>query len=269
VAVVSERSEPPSTIIETIERGLRVGTTALSFAIFGLGGLAMALVVFPLFHLVVWDRHKRAQLAQATVHRVWWIYVRIMRAMGTVDFTIDKPDVLKNLRGTVVVANHPSLLDVVFLMSFMQRTRAVVKAGVWRNPFMRGVVTAADYIPNLGDPDRLIADCSAALEDGSNLVIFPEGSRTVDGRLGRFQKGFARAALEAGAPIQIVTIRVDPPMLRKGQPWHYAPPRRGRWTIRVHERIDTVEQYGYDRSASAVRKLTADVADRIEGYMRA
>jgi 1-acyl-sn-glycerol-3-phosphate acyltransferase len=165
------------------------------------------------------------------------------------------------------VANHPSLLDVVFLMSFMQRTRAVVKAGVWRNPFMRGVVTAADYIPNLGDPERLIADCTQALNEGANLVIFPEGSRTPEGQRRRYQKGFAHVALTAGAPIQIVTIRVNPPMLRKEQKWHYVPPSPGHWTIRVHERIDVASQYGKDRSAAAVRRLTSDVAERIEALL--
>ncbi|MDZ4759895.1 MAG: lysophospholipid acyltransferase family protein [Alphaproteobacteria bacterium] len=269
MASVSVTAGRAASVLQTIERSVRLVTTAVSFAIFGLGGLAMALIVFPAFHLFVRDRRRRAGIAQASVHGAWRLYVRVIQAMGTVSVSCDRPDVLRGLRGTIVVANHPSLLDVVFLMSFMERTRAVVKAGVWRNPFMAGVVTAADYIPNLGDPEKLIADCAAALKEGANLVIFPEGSRTPEGQPRRYQKGFAHAALTAGAPIQIVTITVDPPMLRKGEPWHSVPMRRGHWTIRVHERIDTVGQYGYDRSASAVRKLTMDVSGRIEGLLRA
>ena len=68
----------------------------------------------------------------------------------------------------------------------------------------------------------------------------------------------------AGAPVQIVTIEVNPPSLRKGESWRAIPPRRSHWTIRVHERIDTVGQYGKDRSASAVRRMKADVAERPE-----
>jgi 1-acyl-sn-glycerol-3-phosphate acyltransferase len=192
-----------------------------------------------------------------------------MALMGTTSFEIDRPEVLRDLRGTIVIANHPSLLDVVYLMSFMRRTRAVVKAGVWRNPFMRGVVTAANYIPNLGDPERLIVDCTAALKDGANLVIFPEGSRTPEGVLQRqYQKGFARVALAAGAPIQLVTIDVSPPMLRKGEAWHTVPKRRGHWTIRVHERIDVATVYGNEPTPAAVRRLSGDVAARIDGLLR-
>jgi hypothetical protein len=73
----------------------------------------------------------------------------------------------------------------------------------------------------------------------------------------------------AGAPVQVVTIEVDPPTLRKGESWRAIPPRRGHWTIRVHERIDTVGQYGKDRTAAAVRQMKADVAERIEGLLRA
>jgi 1-acyl-sn-glycerol-3-phosphate acyltransferase len=251
-----------------VERFLRLITTTLSFAFFGLGGLFYAAFVFPFFHLIR-NKAKREAMAQGSVHSLWRFYIALIRFMGTTSYDIDKPEVLKSLRGTIVVANHPSLLDVVYLMAFMQRTRAVVKAGVWKNPFMRGVVTGANYIPNLGDPDRLIKDCASALREGANLCIFPEGSRTPEGMIQRpYQKGFARAALEAGAPIQIVTIDVSPPMLRKEQKWHYIPRRRGHWTIRVHERIDVAEVYGKEPSAAAVRKLSTDVAQRIESLIR-
>jgi 1-acyl-sn-glycerol-3-phosphate acyltransferase len=252
-----------------LDRFMRLITTAISFAVFGLGGLILALIVFPLLFLFIWDRKQRAAIAQACVHRLWWFYIRLMAFMGTVSFDCDHPEILRDLQGTIVVCNHPSLLDVVFLMSFMRSTRAVVKSSIWRNPFMRGVVIAADYIPNSGDAAKLMEDCAEALKGGANLVIFPEGSRTPEGQQRRYQKGFAHVALAAGAPVQIVTIKVDPPTLRKGESWRAIPFRRPHWTIRVHERIDTVGQYGKDRTSSAVRRMKADVAERIEGLLRA
>lgn len=258
----------PTSLLSLIDRRVRLVTTAISFAVFGLGGLILALAVFPLLFLVVWRRKQRAAIAQACVHRLWWVYVRLMRTMGTVSFECDHPEILRDLRGAIVVSNHPSLLDAVFLMSFMRRTRAVVKAGIWKNPFMRGAALAADYIPNSADPGKLMTDCAEALKGGANLLIFPEGSRTPEGQTRRYQKGFAHVALLAGAPVQLVTITVDPPTLRKGESWRAIPVRRPHWTIRVHERIDTVGQYGKDRSASAVRRLKNDVAARIEGLLR-
>jgi 1-acyl-sn-glycerol-3-phosphate acyltransferase len=269
MATLTQSAPENVSLLASLDRFMRLITTAISFAVFGLGGLILALVVFPLLFLFVWNRKQRAAIAQTCVHRLWWFYIRFMRAMGTVSFECDHPEILQNLRGAIVVCNHPSLLDVVFLMSFMQRTRAVVKSSIWRNPFMRGVVIAADYIPNSGDAAKLMTDCAEALREGANLLIFPEGSRTPEGQKRRYQKGFAHVALMAGAPVQVVTIQVNPPSLRKGESWRAIPAKRSHWTIRVHDRIDTVEQYGKERTASAVRQMKADVAERIEGLLRA
>ncbi len=254
-------------LIPFLDRGWRTIATGFCFTLFGLGGLVLALLVFPAIRLFVRDGEKRASAAQLSVHKAWRIFIDIMRDTGAISYETDGVERLKDLRGTIVVANHPSLIDVVFLMAFMRRTRAVVKEGVWKNPFMAGVVSAARYIPNHRDPDRLVEECAKALREGYNLVIFPEGSRTPPGQLRRYQKGFAHIALAAGAPVQVCTIVVDPPWLLKGTPWRRIPDRKPHWIIKVHERIDTVEQYGKDRSPTAVRRLATDVGDRIEGLL--
>jgi 1-acyl-sn-glycerol-3-phosphate acyltransferase len=253
----------------SVDRAWRLVATALAFALFGLGGLVMALVVFPLCNLAIRSPARRAQFAQHSVHMIWRLYIAVLQGLGVLTYECHGEDLLRTARGTLVVANHPTLLDVVFLMAFMRRTRAVVKAGVWRNPFMRGVVAAADYVPNLGDPERLIEACAGALRAGANLVIFPEGSRSRGGGSGRYQRGFAYVALAAAAPIRVVSIRCDPPTLRKGEPWHRIPPRRPHWIIRVdNDPIDTAEQYGYGQRATAARQLTVDVERRIERLLR-
>ncbi|MBX9745352.1 MAG: 1-acyl-sn-glycerol-3-phosphate acyltransferase, partial [Hyphomonadaceae bacterium] len=165
-------------------------------------------------------------------------------------------------RGTLVIANHPSLLDIVFIMSLMERTQCVVKAGVWNNPFMRGVVTAANYIANTGDPEKLLDDCVAALKAGNNLVIFPEGSRTPANGKRKYQRGFAYIALRSQAPLRLVTVTCNPPTLLKGEPWYKIPPSRPHWVIRVHDIIDTGGDLG--EPAIAVRRLCDKVERRIE-----
>lgn len=253
-----------------LDRLWRLIATATSFAIFGLGGLVLAALVFPLYNLLIHDREKRARLAQQTVHRVWRIYVRLMATMGVLTYECHGAELLRAERGTLVVANHPSLLDIVFIMSFMERTQCVVKAGVWRNPFMHGVVSATNYIPNNDDPEKLLDDCVAALEAGNNLVIFPEGSRTRPGQRRKYQRGFAYIALRARAPIRLITVTCDPPTLLKGEPWYTIPKRRPHWTIRVHERIEPRDlNTDAIEPAIAVRKLCAHVERRIEETLAA
>jgi 1-acyl-sn-glycerol-3-phosphate acyltransferase len=249
-------------MIRFLDRTWRLIATSIAFALFGLGGLFVAIFVFPPINLFIRDRARRAEIAQSTVHTIWRIYVRIISWIGAVSFEVHGAELLRSDRGTLVIANHPSLLDIVFIMSLMERTQCVVKAGVWNNPFMRGVVTAANYIPNVGDPEKLLDDCVAALKAGNNLVIFPEGSRTPPGQQRKYQRGFARIAIRSGAPLRLVTVTCDPPTLFKGDPWYRIPERRGHWTIRVHERI-AVEDAS-EEQALAVRRLCADVERRIE-----
>jgi 1-acyl-sn-glycerol-3-phosphate acyltransferase len=253
--------------MSVLDRLWRLIATAVSFALFGLGGLVLAVAVFPLINLLMRDRERRAAFAQGAVHAVWRLYVRIMATLGVLSYEVHGGALLRRARGTLVIANHPSLLDIVFIMSLMERSQCVVKAGVWRNPFMRGVVVAANYIPNTGDPEKLLDDCVAALKAGNNLVIFPEGSRTPAGGKRKYQRGFAYIALRSQAPLRLVTVTCTPPTLRKGESWYTIPARRPHWEIRVHELID-VEG---DTTASpiAVRRLCAHVERRIEESLAA
>jgi len=179
----------------------RMCGTAISFTLFGIGGIFLTLFVFPAVNILYRERARRAEVAQRIVHTTWRLFVWTMVNLGVIDFEVEGAALLRGDTGTVVIANHPSLIDVVLIMSQMDRTQCLVKPGVSDNLFMRGVVAATNYIPNRGDPDRVMQDCVDALQSGHNLVIFPEGSRTVEGQKPRLQRGFANIALRAGAPI--------------------------------------------------------------------
>jgi len=73
----------------------------------------------------------------------------------------------------MIVANHPSLIDVVFLIGLMRQTNCVVKQSLFQNPFTRGPVRDAGYISNDGSADMLDA-AADALREGQTLIIFPE-----------------------------------------------------------------------------------------------
>jgi 1-acyl-sn-glycerol-3-phosphate acyltransferase len=240
----------------------RLFGTGFSFALFGLGGLALSLTAFPVTNLLVRAPARRADRAQRLVHRAFRVYVRLMIAMGVIDFDVTGAEKLAGDRGTLIVANHPTLLDVVLLMSLMERAQCIVKSAIWRNPFMRSVVSATDYIRNDGDPERLIEDCATALKDCNNIIVFPEGSRTVPGVPMKLQRGVANVALRADAPIRLVTIACEPSTLRKGQKWYDIPATRAHFFIAVHELIEP-GRFSEDAPSSAIaaRRLTAYLGD--------
>ena len=85
----------------------------------------------------------------------------------------------------------------------------MVKEGLWKNRYFRGVVRDTGYISN-ADPDRLVDECAAAITEGGPLIMFPEGTRTVPGQPLAFQRGAARIALRANCEIIPVIIRCAP-----------------------------------------------------------
>jgi 1-acyl-sn-glycerol-3-phosphate acyltransferase len=246
-----------------LERAWRLVFTGLAFVSFGLGGLLLTLTVFPLINLLIGDREQRSAAAQWVVHQAFRLHVRYMSLFGVIGVRMEGVEKLAQDRGVLIVSNHPSLLDVVLLISTMKRAQCIVKYQIWRNPFMRGVVNAVGYIRNDGDPERLIEDCAAELGAGKNIVIFPEGSRSVPGEPMKLQRGVANIAIRSGAPIRIVTIRCAPPSLMKGQKWWEIPPVRSQFTITVHGLIEMDGFMGDFNPSMAARRLNAYLVEQL------
>ena len=167
----------------------RLLATAACFAVFGLGGLVLWVLVFPVLRIISGGR--RFERIQWVVHKSFAAFLWLMEAVGVMRMEVIGAEKLRNCRGALVLANHPTLIDVVALVSLMPATSCVVKQALWLNPFLGGVVRAAGYISN-SDSDSLIDDCARALRRGRSLVVFPEGTR---------HSRVNRSAFSAGLPI--------------------------------------------------------------------
>jgi len=214
-----------------IDQLWRVVATGLCFAFFGFGGIVLSLIVFPVQRLFIRDIDKQKHTARQTVHYGFKLFISLMALTGIFKFKLKELAHLKDLKGTLVLANHPSLIDVVVLISIIPNADCVVKAHLFSNPFIRGVVTGTGYISN-AQPDGLIEDCEASLRAGNNLVVFPEGTRTVPGKEISFQRGAANIALRCQAPIAAVAIDVNPSSLTKAVPWYLVPQSQPHFMIK-------------------------------------
>lgn len=216
-------------------RSWRVPVTGLLFASFGLGGVLLGLLAFPLVALVVRAPARRVQCSRALVQRGFGVFVWMMRAGGIVDTRIIGAERLQR-RGLLILASHPTLVDVVALISVTANADCVVKASLANNPFTRWPVRGCNYILNSGGPE-LLDDCRLSLQAGGNLVIFPEGTRSVPGRPLQLQRGAAQLALRAGVAVTPVRISCQPSGLTKGRPWWRTNDRPMRLTLEIGEDI--------------------------------
>lgn len=234
-------------------RGWQLFATALSFGVFGLGGLCFAGFVTPLLKLTCGPARRR-RLAQRIIHRGLRVFVALMCRLGLVRYRIEGLEALR-LPGQVIIANHPSLIDVVFLISFLPEVDCVVKEELLRNPFTRGALRTAGYLSNHSS-EALLKYGVARLRAGHSIIVFPEGTRSVSDQPLRFQRGYANLALYAEAPVRPVEIRCAPTALTKGAPWYRLPPQRIDFLFRVHPAIASTSFREGIARATAARRLT-------------
>ena len=242
-------------MLDKLGLGWRVLATGFSFALFGLGGLVLRVIVFPLLSLCVRSPQARMRAARATIRLSFRAFVGVMRGLGVLRYEVHGLDKLDR-GGQLILANHPTLIDTVFLMAFVRNADCIVKGGLWNNPFTGGPVRAAGYVCNDRGPE-LVEDCIASLRAGGNLIIFPEGTRTPRGGAMELKRGAANIAVRGAQPVTPVLIACRPLTLGKGDKWWHVPPRQARFRIEVKDDIAIEAFTGPDVSdVLAARRLT-------------
>lgn len=248
-----------STVSRRAASAFRAFRTGLAFAVFGSGALVVAGLGFPVLRLVSSDRDTSDRRAQRLVHVAFRLFVWFMTTLGLIRVSMTGIERLRGRPAALVVANHPTLIDVVLLIAAMPQADCVVKRAVWRNRFLRGVASGAGYLPNREGP-ALVDACVERLRAGRWLLLFPEGTRSPRAALGAFHRGAARIALAAGCDVVPVVIACDPPTLKKDEPWYVVPDRTVRLSLTVGEplRVDVRERLGAP-SPRAARDFTAQL----------
>lgn len=110
----------------------------------------------------------------------------------------------------VLVANHLSMLDILVLYGLFRPFKWVSKAELFRVPFVGWNMWLNEYVAiRRGDREsvrQMMAHCRAHLARGAPVLLFPEGTRSPDGRLRAFKDGAFRLAREAGVPLIPVVV---------------------------------------------------------------
>ena len=220
----------------------RIFATGACFTLFGIGGLILGVIVFPATLLLPGGPERRRARMRGLVQRALRLFVRVINGMRVISYEFHGTERLGRT-GQLIIANHPTLVDVVLIVAFTPAPCCVVKAAMFRNPFTRGVVRAAGYISN-SSTDEMIHGATAALRSGDSLVMFPEGTRTRPGQPLQFARGTASIAVKAADVLTPVYIRCEPLLLPKFVPWYRVPPRRPHYTLEVGEDIDLAAYRG-------------------------
>lgn len=199
---------------------------AFMFGTFFLGSLVFLLGVIPWAWALNRLAGERPRVERAArVGFGWWLGF-----MGVLGLVRSRPPRGSIMDGPcVVVANHPGLFDVLFLIRDIPSLSVLVKTSLARRLPLGPVLKALEYVL-VPDHDRVhpLDTADETLEKirkGRKVLLFPEGTRSPSGSLRPFRTGAFKIARMTGVPVQPVLLRNTPPFLPKEDPW-YLPPRR-------------------------------------------
>ncbi len=228
----------------------KVWATVKLLTVYSTLGLTAGIVGIP-YTLVVGD-----------ISRLYWVAMWIVRTGTRAAGIRIQTTGLENIpagRSCIFMCNHVSNLDPPVLIQVIPgRCSALLKKEILRIPILGRAMRMAMFVPvergsRRDAAQESVAAAARALEAGLHMMVFPEGTRSVDGRLGKFKKGPFHLAQQTGAPVIPVAIWGTETMMRKGSMW--VTPGEAR--VKMLPAIEAGEYGTRDESMSAVRAAIA------------
>lgn len=175
-----------------------------AMTVFGVGAVILAVFVFPFIRLFTLRRKDFGVVARAYVSHTFRVFLGFLNLLHVSIRKVENEDDYRNIHSKIIIANHPSLLDFVYIMSLVPNSTCIVRGGLTRTP-LRGVIKQA-YITNTTTFEDMCVECKKLTDIGCNVIIFPEGTRTPRHGKNNYKKGAARIALYCGCDVQPVFI---------------------------------------------------------------
>jgi len=215
-----------------LNRLYRFAGQSLLWIAFGLAGALVGLVVIPLISLLESEHALRQHRTRSVIAACFRWFIAVACQLRIVSCRISGIGHYDPGARQLILANHPSLIDVVILISLFPQADCVIKEAVTRNVLMRRSARIANYISNF-DPALVLASCVDRLRSGNSLLLFPEGTRSDPDAPLKFKPGAAEIALKAKATILPVVIDCEPTFLSKRDPWYRVPSRMPHFDVRI------------------------------------
>ena len=231
---------------------------------FGIGAIILAILVFPFIRLFTLAHKDFGIIARAYVSHTFRVFLKNLEICKTSILKVEDRQAFRNIHSKVIIANHPSLLDFVYIMSLVPNSTCIVRGSLTRTP-LRGVIKQA-YITNNTDFNEVLVECKKLTDKGCNVIVFPEGTRSP--RIGRnnYKKGAARIALYCGCDVQPLFIGgSDKYGLGKTDPlWSYNHVEKYLYDIKMLPVIK-IDQFKELSDTIAAKHLTEEMEKVIRG----
>lgn len=213
---------------------LRSVLVLFMFVFFGIGAFIINYFIIPF-------KKQNKNTSYKVVSGAWKFFVSMLQKTKIISIEIDNKEKLKDIKGKIVVANHPSFIDVVLLTSILPKSVCVAKKELKKNFFMGNIVKSL-YLINDENKETLIKDAKNILDEGFNIIIFPTGTRTLENEPLILHKGASMIAISLKVNIVPIFIKTDYKFLAKKQKVYDAGDKPVKYFIKINDEIEIKEE---------------------------
>lgn len=172
------------------------------------------------------------------VNHIWGVKFNVHNDVGE---TFEK--------SSIIICNHQSMLDPIYLLSLSPRIIVMASDKVWHNVLVRTMFKVSRFLNASGSVEEIEQKIGKSLEEGYSVVIFPEGLRS-DGDINRFHKGAFYLSKTLGVDILPIYIHGTGHVMPKGSGFA----SRGQVDLMIGERISSETVSGYGDTAVKITK---------------
>jgi len=187
--------------------------SAFAFTYFAVASLILTLLGLIFVKLYPFRKEKGKLIYHACVSKFCW---SLMYIMGNVKKKIINPRNEDFSKPAVIICNHQSFLDILSTVMLTPKLILFTNHWVWNSPVFGFVVRMADYYPVMQGADGSIDLVADRVRKGYSVVVFPEGTRSVDSNIKRFHKGAFFLAEKSGLDVLPILIHGSGYTMSKG-----------------------------------------------------
>ncbi len=224
--------------------------------------LGFVLFFSPLYLFAYFFSKNREQSFQKLNHLFYRGFFKFVRNL-TPGLVIRVSDEVLSIRSSVIVSNHLSYLDPILLISLYEKQKTIVKSTFFRVPIFGWMLKTSGYLPSVMSGDVLMIQqmekMGEYLSEGGNLFVFPEGTRSRDGKIGELNKGAFKIAKLCNARVKILRITDSGDLFRPGKFLFNT-------CVPIHIRVELAGEIypDYEGENFTVSGLTAQVREMME-----
>lgn len=193
--------------------------TVILWTYFTVGFVVIFSPIYIAAFIFVKNPEKSFQYLNSLFYKGFWGIARVLIPLHKWHI----PDDILNIRSSVIICNHVSYLDPLFMIALFKKHTTIVKSRLFAIPIFGKMLVLSGYIPSSGDQrfSKIMFDridrLDAFLASGGNLFIFPEGTRSRNNKIGELNKGAFKIAKLCKVPLVILYIQNTDKLYRPGE----------------------------------------------------